>query len=380
LSRRYAVDVYLGWTAGHYREDMKSHTTRLALLLGALASVAVSTPIAGGGTRQVHSTATVVSPAKAHRIAAVWGGSLTFVPTWAPSGVVPSHWWSETCACGTDDNRLVVQFSRHDTRLDWEVTDTQEFDRVRAGVVCHGGKSPARVVDGHEVFYRAGTDTAWTCLAVPPGARWYPSVGNPGIAPVGRLIVSVRQVRGRAGRLRPAELQRMVASAQRSSSPGRTSPSRYELPSESEIRRMALAFRQPLFLPTRLPGGFIYSDWRVAAQVEPQVDPRRQVSVGFGRDSLFEQILWDVSSGVDRLGLECQRKDKLRPQSVINGRAIYANEGIHGVSVWTCFAPETVGTAKPLEVSMWYDIRLHNSEMLRLAMRMVGTAKLTRIR
>jgi len=143
---------------------------------------------------------------------------------------------------------------------------------------------------------------------------------------------------------------------------------------------MAFAFRRPLFLPTRLPSGFIYSDWRVAAHVEPQVDPRRQVSVGFGRDSLFEQILWDVSSGVDRLGLECHRKDKLRPQAVINGRAIYANEGIHGVSVWTCFAPETVGNVKPLEVSMWYDIRLHNAEMLRLAMRMIGTAKLTQIR
>jgi hypothetical protein len=360
--------------------SMKSHTTRLALVLGALAAVAVSTSIAGASTRQVRSTAAVVSAEKARRIAAVWGGSLTFLPAWAPAGVAASHWWSETCACGIDDNRLVVQFSRQETRLDWEVTDTQEFDRVRAGVGCHAGKSAARVIDGHEVFYRAGGDTAWTCLAVPPGARWYPSVGKPGIYPVGRLIVSVRQVRGRTGRLRPAELQRMVASVHRSSSPGRTSPSRYQLPSQSEVQRMALAFRRPLFLPTRLPSGFIYSDWRVAVHVEHQVDPRRQVSVGFGRDSLFEQILWDVSSGVDRLGLECQRKDKLRPQAVINGRAIYANEGIHGVSVWTCFASKAVGNVKPLEVSMWYDIRLHNPKMLRLAMRMIGTAKLVRVR
>jgi hypothetical protein len=356
------------------------HATRLGVVLGALAAVAVSTSIAGATTRQDRSAAAVVSAAKARRIAAVWGGSLTFLPASVPSGVVPIHWWSETCACGTDDNRLVVLFSRQETRLDWEVTDAQEFDRVRAGVGCHAGKSATRVIGGHEVFYRAGSDTAWSCLAVPPGARWYPSVGKPGIAPVGRLIVSVRQVRGRTGRLRPAELQRMVASAERSSSPGRTSPSRFELPSRSEIRRMALAFRRPLLLPTRLPSGFIYSDWRVAAHVEPQVDPRRQVSVGFGRDSLFEQILWDVSSGVDRLGLDCQRKDKLRPQAAINGRAIYANEGIHGVRVWTCFAPETVGNVRPLDVSMWYDIRLHNPEMLRLAMRMIGTAKLTRIR
>jgi len=141
---------------------------------------------------------------------------------------------------------------------------------------------------------------------------------------------------------------------------------------------MAVAFERPLFLPTRLPGGFIYSDWSVAARVD-SVDPRRQLSVEFGRDSLFARIGWAVSSGVDRLGLECQRKDKLRPQAVINGRAIFANEGIHGVSVWTCFAPKTIGNAKPLEVSMWYDIRLHNAKMLRLAIRIIGTAKRVRI-
>jgi hypothetical protein len=355
------------------------HGTRLGIFLGALVAVAVSTSCAGGTARQARSASAVVSPAKARRIAAVWGNSLTFLPAWGPSGVVPVHWWSETCACGTDDNRLVVQLRRQDTRLDWEVTDTQEFDRLRGGVVCRGGRYVARNIDGHNVFYRPDIDTAWGCVAIPPGARWYPSVGKPGIAPLGRLIVSVRQVPGRTGRLRPVELRRMVASAQRSSSSGRTSRSRYELPLRSEIRHMALAFRRPLFLPARLPGGFLYSDWRVVAHVEPQLDPRRQLSVGFGRDSLFEQILWDVSSGVDRLGLECQRKDNLRPQAVINGRAIYANEGIHGVSVWTCFPPETVGNVKPLEVSMWYDIRLHNPEMLRLAIRMMGTAKLTRI-
>ena len=44
------------------------------------------------------------------------------------------------------------------------------------------------------------------------------------------------------------------------------------------------------------------------------------------------------------------------------------------------FAPETIGNAEPLEVSMWYDIRLHTPRMLRLAIRMIGTAKLVRIR
>jgi hypothetical protein len=87
-----------------------------------------------------------------------------------------------------------------------------------------------------------------------------------------------------------------------------------------------------------------------------------------------------VSSGADRLGLNCPTKGKpsAQSQTVINRRAIYAIEGIHGVSVWTCIPPNVVGNARPLEVSMWYDIRLHNPTMLRLAMRMIGTAKLVR--
>jgi hypothetical protein len=331
-------------------------------------SIAAATPAAKG-----------VSRAKARRIAAVWGGTLTFLPAWMPSGVVASHWWSETCACGTDDSRLVVQLRRRQARLEWDVSDRQEFDRVRAGIACRGGKAQARVIAGRRVFYRRDLDMAWSCIPIPAGARWYPSSGRAVIAPLGKLIVSVRQVARGAGGLMAAELERMVAGARRSSVRGRTSRSRYELPSHSEVRRMVAAFRRPAFLPTRLPGGFIYSDWRVAARIDSD-DPRRQLSIGFGRDSLFQQILWDVSSGPDRLGLNCPSEHKPRPLAVINGRTIYANEGIHGVSVWTCFAPKTMGNAKPLEVSMWYDIRLHNGKMLRLAMRMIGTAKLGRAR
>jgi hypothetical protein len=348
---------------------------RRACLLVALSAIAGATTVT---TRQASSAAPLVPPSKARRISAIWGHSLTFLPTWAPSGVEPSHWWSETCACGTDDSLLVVQFSRQKTRLDWEVSDQQEIDRVRAGVVCHRAKFAARVINSRAIFFRRATDTAWMCIQIPAGARWYPSEGKPIIAPLGKLIVSVRQRAGRTGRLKAAELERMVASAQRSSLLGRTSLSRFELPSHGEIRRMVLAFQRPLFLPTRLPGGFIYSDWSVAARID-NVDPRRQLSVRFARDSLFQQVAWHVSYGADRLGLDCPSKHRPRPEAVINGRPLYANEGIHGVSVWTCFAPETVDNAEPLEVSMWYDIRLHNPKMLRLAMRMVGTAKPLRV-
>ncbi len=353
--------------------------TRRALVLALLVALGF-TSIAGASRTRTHSSARVVSPATARRIAAVWGSSLTFLPTWAPSGVVPSRWWSETCACGTDDSRLVVQFKRQATRLDWVVTDQHEYDRVRSGVACSGAGSPARVLNGRTVFYRPAAGIAWSCIPIPAGARWYPSVGKPAIAPLGKLIVSVHQLAGRNGRLKPAELERMVASTARSSRPGRTSLSRYELPPRRDVSAMAAGFGRQLLLPTVLPGGFIYSDWKVSAHAEPGVDPRRQINVSFSRDSLFQQILWSVSYGVDRLGLDCQRKNKLRPRAVISGRPIYANEGIHGVSVWTCLPRGVVGNVEPLEVSMWYDIRLHNPKMLRLATRMIGTATLERVR
>jgi hypothetical protein len=313
-----------------------------------------------------------VPSAKARRVAAQWGGALTFLPTWTPSGVAISHWWSGTCACAMDDSRLVVRFRRRATRLDWVVTDPAEVDRRPAGIVCRSRRFAARVIDGRAVFHRrrGHSEIAWTCI--PASARW-----APGFDRVGRLTISVRQVPGRAGRLRPSELERMVASA-RPSPPGRARGSRYELPSRGEVERMATVFRRPLLLPTRLPGGFIFSDWSVAARAEPGFDDRRLLSVVFGRDSLYARIDWAVSSGVDTTGLDCPRKNKPPRVMVIDGRAIYVNEGIHGVSVWSCFPPNRVGNARPLEVSLWYDIRLHSPAMLRLAMWMVGTAELVR--
>ena len=140
---------------------------------------------------------------------------------------------------------------------------------------------------------------------------------------------------------------------------------------------MATAFGRPLLLPRMLPGGFIYSDWNVSNGREPgDPDRRRVVTVGFGRDSLFSKIWWSVVSGVDTFGLDCPRKGRRSPRTVINGRGIYANEAIHDVTVWTCIPPRVVGNARPLEVSMSYDIRLHNATMLRLAMRMVANARL----
>jgi hypothetical protein len=314
------------------------------------------------------ASAAVVPPAKARRIAAQWGGSLTYLPTWAPAGVAVSDWWSETCACGTDDSRLVVRFTRQRTRLEWEVSDPGEIHRHDAGIVCRDGKFAAGVVRGRALFFRRrhGWETAWMCI--PVTGTWGPGFVVP------KLTISVRQRLGRAGQLRVSELERMVASA-RPSPPGRTRASRYELPARTDVVRMARSFRRPLFLPTKLPGGFIFSRSYVAAHAD-SVDRRRRLDVVFGRDSLFRKVVWLVFSGIDTSGFDCPRKDRPRPLAVIDGRAIYVNEAIHGVSVWTCMEPHN---SPPLEVSLWYDIRLHSRTMLRLAMRMVGTARRVRI-
>src|SRR5439155_12537915 len=101
-----------------------------------------------------HSSPAVVPRAKARRIAAQWRGFLTYLPTWAPNGVVLSDWRAGTCACGTDDSLLTVRFGRQATRLYWLVSDPQEVDRVQAGVVCRDSRFFAGVLNGRRVFFR----------------------------------------------------------------------------------------------------------------------------------------------------------------------------------------------------------------------------------
>jgi len=309
-------------------------------LVGVPPLAASGRPWAGGSV----VPSAVVSPVKARRIAAVWGGALTYLPRWAPKGVVVTHWWSGTCACGTDDNRLVVQFVRRTRRR------------------------PAAVINRRAIFYRKrGTfETAWACIAV--SGRW-----APGFDLLRRLTISVTQ-RADAGRLRALDLERMVASAH-AAPRGSALGARFELPSRSEVARMARAFRRPLLMPAELPRGFIYSDWIFAARAQPGYDDRRQLSVAFGRDSLFARITWTVYAGADRFDCPNRTSQRWPRRGVIDGRPIYVNEAIHGVSVWTCLPPRAAGNVQPLEAMLWYDIRLHRPAMLRLAMRMVGKAK-----
>jgi hypothetical protein len=225
------------------------------------------------------------------------------------------------------------------------------------------------VIDSVKVFYRrlGRSETVWAC--VPTSGRW-----GRGFVNLPRLTVSIDQQLGRLGELSRTELERMVASA-RPSPAGRVSGGRYELPSRAEIRRMLTVFRRPLFVPDRLPLGFIFSDWSFSARGDPEVDPRRSISLTFGRDSLLSQVVWGVASGVEKLALECPRKRRPEPYAEINGRPIYVNEGIHGVEVWTCLGEHRFGNDQPLEISVWYDIRLHGPPMLHWATQTIATAQ-----
>jgi hypothetical protein len=171
----------------------------------------------------------------------------------------------------------------------------------------------------------------------------------------------------------------MVASAQRVG-PGRASGAQYELVPALEVRRIAAAYREPFFLPKRLPSGFIFSQW----QFEPHdydTGGRRSVFVTFGRDGLV--LVWGVHTGVDRFGNDCPDKlsriarDHVR---LINGRRVFFRAGVQGASAWTCVPAHAAGNMSPVEINLWYDIRLESSAVRRLATRMVATARLVRPR
>jgi hypothetical protein len=104
-------------------DDYRGRAMAVRVLLLTLAVAALANACSSG--RKAHAievegpaSVPVASQAEARRIAAVWGSSLTFLPTWAPNAVAPSHWSSSTCACASPDSRLIVEFKRRDSSLD----------------------------------------------------------------------------------------------------------------------------------------------------------------------------------------------------------------------------------------------------------------------
>ena len=56
------------------------------------------------------------------------------------------------------------------------------------------------------------------------------------------------------------------------------------------------------------------------------------------------------------------------------------SDGIHGGAVWRCISPHAVGNSKPLEVELWFDIRVDSAAMERQVAQIVADAKLVRAR
>ena len=271
------------------------------------------------------------------------------MPGWLPPGFVFSRWsvLSHNVLC---DQGPVVRFVRGSAHVTWRGKRWQ--------LPCRNQQFAASVAGNRTTFFRRdhGTDTAWACV----------NVGFP-------LTFSVSQRSGSNG-ASAADLERMVASA-RPLHPGRARDTRSEPLPPAYAHNAAAAFGSPLFLPQALPAGFIFSRWHIVRS-DPNVDGRRALYVTYGRDGPV--LEWSVLAGTDTFGLDCPEKpSSLAPEHpvLINGRRVFSNVGIHGGSAWTCIPRNAVHNLKPLEIKLWYDIRLDGAAMRRMVSRMVATAK-----
>jgi hypothetical protein len=60
---------------------------------------------------------------------------------------------------------------------------------------------------------------------------------------------------------------------------------------------------------------------------------------------------------------------------MIDRRRVYFGAGIHGARAWRCVPARAVGNPQPLEIELWYDIRLDGATMRREVLRLVTAAK-----
>jgi hypothetical protein len=293
-------------------------------------------------------------PTAAHRIAAEYGGAGTFLPSRVPTGFAFSRWWTAS-DCGPCGFRLVVHFVRPHSDLKWETFFPEQPIRRPD---CRHQAYVVGVIDGRKVSYRRrrGAEMAWICLP----AHYHETV-----------VVSHRL--GRGDGVTARDLERMVASA-RPQPPGRADGRRYELPSHAATRAMTRTYRAPFFLPRSLPRGFVFTGWRVNPP-DFAYEKRHTLLLWFGRDGT--RLRWTVLSGVDPYG-DCPRDHYAQRTFRSHGRLIFFGAGIHGATAHTCLAPHAVGNPRPLDVELWYDIRLDGKKMRRRAVRMVATARLFR--
>jgi hypothetical protein len=328
----------------------------VAIAVPATLAAGTSSGARGASAGRSERPAPVVPLVDARRIAAQCRGAWSYMPAWLPPGFVFARWSvaSHNVAC---DEGPVVRFRRGVVELTWRAFDPRLDPLLR----CRARRFAARVLNGRAVFYlrTRRVEAAWTCAG-----GFFPKI-------------SVSQRTGGNGRATAVELERMVASAH-TLPPGRARGSGYELMPPRQVGRIATAYAGPLYLPTWLPPGFIFSHWNVVPH-DRDTDGRRSLFVTFGRDGPVLQ--WGVYAGADTLGLDCPGKHSYfrqpnHPTAIIAGRRIFLRVGIHGGSTWTCVRANAVGNAKPLEIQLWYDIRLDSPAFRRKVMRMVATARL----
>ena len=167
-------------------------------------------------------------------------------------------------------------------------------------------------------------------------------------------MVSISQRARRPGALRSDELRAMVASA-RQGPPGRAVGGTYELMPPGQVRKISREFGAPLYVPTSLPRGFIYSTWNIVRRAP--VDGRRWAQISFGQNGT--EMYWDVHSGVEKYAVDCPHGHPLHYETEglaqIGLWPIAFGAGIHGASAWECIPAGAVGNPEPLEVEVWYE-------------------------
>jgi hypothetical protein len=312
--------------------------------------------VAGGRTPASQATrlSAPVPPIQARRIAAQCSGGRTYVPSSTPVGFRFSGWqvFAHNVFC---DVGFAIRFRRGSSLLTWEVGGPQTFklpcDRNGLAVAHLSGRVVYRRVAG-------GLEKVWACLRL----RGY------------TLTLLAFQHVG-AGQASGAQLEQIVAGAD--ALPAARAPrGTYELPPANDVRNLSARFGSPFYLPTELPDGFVFSQWKVRSH-DPNIDNRKSLYVTFGRDGAA--LDWDVFAGTDTSGLDCPvKKTSLSPKpfTVIDGVRIFLIVGIHGGSAWRCIPAHTVGNARPLEISVWYSIAVDSPAMEREVSELVADARL----
>jgi hypothetical protein len=255
------------------------------------------------------------------------------------------------------DIGLTVRFRNGAKTVTWEAGGPLTF-RLR----CDGTTGSAIAhLHGRTIFRRStnGSEDVWACV----------HIGY-------QLVLLATQRTGEPG-ASTGDLEQMVATANAVPA-GRAPGRRYELLPAEDVQPVVNSFGSPLYLPRSLPTGFIFSEWAFHPH-DSNTDGRDSLFVTYGRDGAI--VDWSVLAGKDRYAFECPSKETAsspKPFVVIHGVRVFLIVGIHGGSAWRCVRANTVGNAKPLEVSLWYSIQLDSPAIRRQFVQLVAKARLVR--